>query len=198
MSSFTLNLPDHIGDQARTPSVVRYVSHLGVEMATPKHLLSEINAQLEVLGRPNHISIRDAEKIMSAVSLLPDEAQDERIYSAWRVVVITLIITRLIRPDLFPKLLKATVSEEELIAYMDATDENISQTLPDGQRNENFDSKTLNSYLIWKFIRQDGVMDQREEWPPVARCFDSFGVPHNVKGIPASIYDDWLSVFKLT
>ena len=48
--SFTLNLPDHIGDQARTPAVIRYVSHLGLEMATPKHLLDEVNVNWKSLG----------------------------------------------------------------------------------------------------------------------------------------------------
>jgi hypothetical protein len=195
--SFTLNLPDHIGDQARTPSVDHYVSHLGAEMATPQHLLKEVRAQLGVLGRRNHISIRDVGKIMSAVSLLPEEARDERVYPGWRAVAITLVITRVIRPDLFKKMIFLSFMDEELVNFMDAKDEYTNERLSTGQRNEKFEPSILLLYLIWSFIRKDGMIELKENWPPVARFFDDFGSPHNVKAIPATIYEKWLSVFKL-
>ena len=58
---------------------------------------------------------------------------------------------------------------------MDATNENISEKLPDGQYNQNFKRDILVLYLIWMFIRQDGILEQREEWPPVARWFNRVG-----------------------
>ncbi|WP_081969487.1 KAP family P-loop NTPase fold protein [Paracoccus sanguinis] len=196
--SFTLNLPDDIGDHERTPSVIQYVSHLGAAMATPKNLLAEVRRQLEVLSKCNHISIRDVGKIMSTVSLLPEEAQGERIYAGWRTATVTLIITRVIRPDLFAKLLKASIGDEELATYIGATKECISQKLADGERNPNYNHKVLILYSIWMFICHDGILDDNEEWPAVAKFFDDFGRPDNVNKIPLKIYEDWLSVFKLS
>lgn len=196
--SFTLSLPDHIGDHNRTPSIIQYTEYLGDLMATPQHLLNEILAQLEVLAKNNHISIRDVGKIMSTVSLLPDEAQGERVYPGWRAGTVTLIITRVIRPDLFPKFLEGSITNEELIAYMSAINEYVSNTLPNGQQNPNFNYRVQSLYAIWKYICCDGVLEASEDWPPVAKFFDDYGRTRDVKKIPRRIYEDWLSVFKVS
>ena len=195
--SFTLNLPDDIGDHDRTPSVIRYAKHLGLQMATPDHLLSEVVSQLKVLARQSHISIRDVGKVMSTVALLPEAAQDPGRAKGLQIIAITMIITKVIRPDIFLKLIDASVQDRELVAYMGASSECIDERLQSGDYNQNYDHEVFVLYSVWNFIRLDGVSGGDENLKSVAGIFGNFRII-SAKQMPQIIHKDWLSIFKFS
>jgi len=195
--SFTINLPDHVGDHSRTPSIIKYVDHLGKKMETPSQLLQDVRDQLNVLSRSNHVSIRDVRKILSAVALLPKNVSHGTVFPGFRIVAITLIITKIIRIDIFDKLLQASISDAELVSYMNATKQYISRKTDDDQMNPDFQHFSLLLYGIWSYLSNDGVLDPNKEWPKIESAFDNFGQPDFPKKIPLGIYEDWISAFNL-
>lgn len=192
--SLTISLPDHIGDQERTPSVIQYVEHLGSVMGTPKHLLSEICTQLKIIQRSNIISIRDVGKIMSNLSLLPVVARGDNLYEGWRMAMITMIITRVLNAEFFEKLVNLSFDEKDLILYFNAENNYIDELI-NGKPNFNYDHNTALIFEIWVYIRREGVLDDKARSDILSR---SFGRPRQIKQIPRKIYEDWLNVFEFS
>ena len=195
--SFTLSLPDHIGDQVRTRSIIAYAKTIGSKMDTPPVILKEACEQLNVLAETNNISIRDVGKIFSAMSLLPEVIQHRTTAAAHRSVTITLIITKIIRPDLFPRLLKVSINEPELITYFGAFEDNITRNLNNNRWNPKFNQNTLILFAIWRFICKDGIMESPEGWPDIAKWFDQFGSPDDVRGITQYVSENWLNDYNI-
>jgi len=196
--SFTLSLPVEIGEHRRISVAVEYASQTGMAMGIPRHLREEICDQLVVLERFNHISIRDVGKILSTAALLPDEALGEHAYWGWRATAVTLIVTKVIRPEIFRKFVSTTISRDELVQYLGAYREFISPELENGQQNRKFNSKVLSLFGIWRYLCKDWGEGGADELGRYARLFDSVGDPGEVSAIPLKVNDDWLSVFRLS
>jgi hypothetical protein len=196
--SFSMELPDHIGDAQRTPSIIQYAKTLAGSMGIPPKFTSEIVDQLRVISQVNTISVRDVGKLLSLVSLLPEEALKDNILEGWRIATVTLLITKVIQPSFSKKLTTGSASEEELVGYFGATREVISETLENGTRNPNYLHRTMILFYCWKYICRGGVSDGSDLWERLGHLFDSFGRPYEVKSIPTKIVEDWINVFRIS
>ncbi len=194
--SFTIELPDHVGDINRTLSIVHYAEHLGKLMGIPQHLIKKIEFHLEILSRNNYISIRDVGKIMSAVALLPEEAHNDRVYPGWQSVLITLVVTRVICPSIFPLLISTKIKNEKLMNYIGVNDEIIQKKISE-KENIKYNKDASLLYNIWYFIINDGKTRENDGEFSIVRMFSDYGQTHDVRNIPRKIYEDWLSVFRL-
>ena len=196
--SFSINLPKHIGDREKTLNILAYVDFLGDAMQIPPHLLGEIRQQLRIISRSTEISIRDINKIMSRLNLLPSEAQDKNTYPGWRMVAITLIITIEIRPDYFRKITSKNLSEAELEQYFGASKKYLSEFLESGDWNPDQDRELIYRYPIWKWMVSNGSSVSGEEKTQIARLFERYGHIESPVDYPEIIYDRWLSIFTFT
>ncbi|WP_111429942.1 P-loop NTPase fold protein [Rhodobacteraceae bacterium DSL-40] len=188
--SFTVTLPEHVGDDWRTSAMLKYADHLGRAMKMPDHLLEEVGTQLRILSRNNSISLRDVGKVMSMVALLPEEAQAVAAHTGLHKAAVTLVITRIIRSDIFPKLCASTISPEELVAYLGAGDDFVKEYTEDDRKNPKFDGHVLYLYRIWMNIFYENSVDKKFLSDDVFGCF-------NIKEIPVYICKNWLSNFRL-
>jgi hypothetical protein len=195
--SLTLTLPDHVGNRhLEVPVVITYAEHIAKAMNLPKVIVEEIvERQLPAVMRKNSVSIRDVGKILGAVALLPPEAINPDNFTGWRSITASMVIARIVRKDIFDKMLNASLSEAELIAYLDAMPGKIEEKLPDGERNQDYDHTTWCMYWLWKFILSNGA-HRADNWRDVGRQFSQFGDVGGVNRIPKNIFDDWLTTFK--
>lgn len=195
-----LNLPSDIGDTfAKEPASLVYLNHLMKEMGTPSHLVPIIREQFGMMVRRNEISIRDAGKIVSSFALINRDVLERTDFlKGYLEVMVTLVIARIVRPDLFPKFLDGTVGDSELMDFFGATIATVTERLND-EHNSEYDHRTYWTYMLWKYVVGDGrVEDSDEELIRLlARSFDSFGRLDDVRGIPRQIYRDWIDLFEL-
>jgi len=99
---------------------------------------------------------------------------------------------------LFVKFLQATVSDIDLAEYMGATETSIREKLPNGDQNPDYNHTMMLDHAIWTYICSNGKANKLEDGGIVSTWFSKSGLPRNAKLIPRKIYEDWLSVFKLT
>lgn len=190
--SLTIKLPDHISDPMRTKASVHYAEHLGREMELPRRLMEEVVEQIEVFGGGGGISLRQVRKILFSVSALPNEAQSDDLLFGWRVATVTLLISNLVRPDLYQALLSATATNEELVSlFADPPHGDIGI-------NDDWASNIDPRVQVWRVICGHIDSGQGEEWAFAVQAFDRVGIRRDFGKVPQKIYDDWLNVFELS
>ncbi|UWP89794.1 KAP family P-loop NTPase fold protein [Aliiroseovarius crassostreae] len=196
--SFTLELPDHVENgHTRTPNILAYARQIGEEMGIPNTILPEINEQLKVLSRTNHISIREVGKIMSTAALLPESATAECRLQGRRKLMVTLMIIKIIQPKLFSKFLNASVSRDELAKVFSATKRYTSLELDNGEYNQEYEHEVLILFETWNFICDPTRVEDKNLSGHIASSFYDFGRVWDANDILRKVNENWLSTFNL-
>ncbi len=167
-------------------------------MKVPKHLTGLVVDHLRMMQRMTPISVREAGKIVSALSLVNNEVLKKDSWMTGHLeVFVTLVIAKAVRPEFFPKLLEGTLEEAELLDYFGATISTITEK-KGGDRNPEYDHRTFWTFMLWKYILSDGQIEGTDAQllGSIARLFDSFGEPDEIREIPKQINRDWLDLFE--
>lgn len=197
----TFSLPSEIGDRynAKDTSLV-YLKHHLAEMETPQHLAERLKNHLELVSRNNKVSIRDTGKILSAVSLLDGEIlESNRVLHGWIDVTVTLLVSKIIRPDLYSKFLNASISKNELEDYFDATPERRTKIIDD-DHNPHCDHATWIQYNTWLYLVQSGELPDEapENVKAFGAQFSSWGKPDDPKSVPRDANRKWIDLFSMS
>jgi hypothetical protein len=195
--SFSMTLPEDVGDAQSTRVVLKYASHLVNKIGLPDKFAADIIEQIGIVASTTQVSLRDVGKIVSMAALLPEDALKENVFLGWRVATVTLLIMRVVNPGIYKKLLSARISDTELAALFGASSECISETLEDGKYNPKFNRRVALCYDAWRYICRNGVSDGSDRWKQLGAIFDSFGRVHDAGSIPARIHTIWLSKFRI-
>lgn len=195
--SLTLSLPDHVGNRYQeVPTVLAYAKHVAKAMQLPEAYVEEIvDSQLPGILRQNSVSIRDINKILGAVAILPNGALNPRMLGGWRSIIGSMIVARVIRKDFFDKMVNCTLSDDELVSYLDATPTRIESELPDGNQNDQYHHPTWYLYRLWQVILSDGAA-QFDGAKDVKRQFSEFGHVKGARRYPKQILDEFLNNFE--
>jgi hypothetical protein len=132
---------------------------------------------------------------LGAVAILHPEALNPRLLVGWRTLTVSLIIARVIRNDVFEKMIAGDLSKADLAVYIDATPEKISQHLPDGEHNSSYHHPTLLLYGVWNIMLFDGEDLNADDLARIRGLFDQFGRARNARAFPRQVLDDWMNTF---
>ena len=127
-----LELPDEIRvEDGQKQNVLSYLDYLCREMKIPDHIGKWLKIRIKLVSRANPVSLRHIEHIVSAVALASSEAleyeNDNSYYgSIYSIkipegrfaVMVDLIISRIVCPELHPRFLDATISGDDLKLYL--------------------------------------------------------------------------------
>lgn len=166
-------------------------------MGVPDHLSNILKQNMSLVIRSNDVSIRDIGKIVSTINLLSVGARKNTdIPRGWLEVLITLVVVKTVRPDLYVCFRDANISDMQILEYLGANIEDL-EPKRGGARNEVFDREVYYFYWIWIFLTGSPLFQEIEEQLAgmIARSFDSFGDPDNPSGIPQRVERDWIDVF---
>ncbi|MCY3674559.1 MAG: P-loop NTPase fold protein [Paracoccaceae bacterium] len=170
-----LSLPNEIidGDQTKQ-NVLEYLDHLCQEMQVPKHIGSTLKKQVGFVSRANPISLRQIQHIVSAV-LLVDETVLKMLDTPNRSILYVmndLIISRVVRNDIYQKFLTGAITEEDLLSYYGEPDFKSVKTVDGKQRIPPYNkSQIWWQYHVWLYLSQqprgefpeDSTLDQNDK-----------------------------------
>lgn len=195
--SIEMQLPAHAGDPRHTKVPIKYLEVTAKKMNVSDHILDEVRTQIEMLLPRNHISIRDVGKILSSSALLPEQIQQGRIFLSAKFLIFNLLITRIIRPDLFRAMIESRIDAADLEDYFGGEDTYFREYLPGGAFNPNFDRKIQYRLKVWNYvIRGDGPenhgVDQK-----IAGELEEFLQREHPNRLPAIFNERFLRYFDL-
>lgn len=194
--SLTLSLPEVAEDQERTPATVIYARHVGCQMKIPDALVDALANHLKVVAAANQVTIRDVSRVLSRISLLPEHVLTKRYLAGWIEVMLTLLVSKEVRPDLYPKFRGATAGPEEIASYFGAKPENTTQRINEGW-NQQYSHEIVWRQMSWLYVTQDGKLPDQEDARTVAQLFSTHFAHTNPRNIPERINRDWLDLFKI-
>ena len=100
-----------------------YLDHLIKESEIPEHLRYSLKQQVKLVSQSNPISLRQIEHITAAVKLALvsiNDLENRNFGNGQYDIMNCLIISKVVRSDLYPKFLSATITPEDLIDYLGA------------------------------------------------------------------------------
>lgn len=200
--SFTMHLPDVVGNRGQTPSIIKYAEVTGSKMKIDEQLLGEVCSQLQSFNRENQISIRDVGKILSTVSVLPRESYNYNYKYTCRFILITLIIVRVIRVEVFQSLRESSIDVEAFANLIGATSKRIEPKLSNGDRNRDYCHDIAFLLNVWQCIIGNNVNIEDECNQVLKKLFDWGGQPQffdddDIRNTPKLVYENWMSSVEL-
>lgn len=198
----TLDLPDEFTDDTnrQKQAVIVYLDHLLECMGIPQQIADLLRKQVKTVSRANQVSLRDVGSIVSSVSLASVEVTEnpENYFEGWIMVMIDLIVSRIVRPDLHPRFLDATVTPSELESYLGANGDVLQEEIG-GERNPDYDNDIALRYHTWLFLARNGKTtdDDPKILKYIPRLFSDYGrlAERTPQRIPMNIHRQWLDRF---
>lgn len=194
----TLELPNHLGAEHQSKQApIIYLEHLITEMGVPKHIGNRLLSQVKIVSQNNDVSMRDVGKIVSSVTLANSEVLEKETWMpGWIDVMIDLIVSKIIRPDLYPKFLNATVDANDLESYLGATERVLSVNLGD-EHNPDYNHEIFWSYNTWLYLSQNGRLDSGDTdlVRAIGQQFDTYGRVNDGRSLPMKVHHKWLDQF---
>lgn len=122
-----LELPDEVEHPAyQNWDVWLYLERLIKQLEISEQIGNSLKFQIELVARTNSITLRQIEQIVSAIKLANNVyLTNENIDPGYFHVMNDLIISRIVRPDLYPKFLDATITPEDLKSYLGTNDNEL-------------------------------------------------------------------------
>jgi len=175
-----------------------YLDQLLEQMEIPEHVGRPLKYQIELVARNNSITLRQIEQILLAVKLANSVyLTNEYIEPGCFDVMNDLIISNVLRHELYPKFLDATITHEELKSYLGTNDNELGSEL-----DTDYNPRASSSYYSWLYLTENERFNEANEklrhriTNYKFRQY-SFLSPHiRPREIPKKIHREWLDLFR--
>lgn len=196
--SFTMELPEDIGDPVKTPAIFKFARHYAQTIQLPNQLMTALIRQIAILDRTNDISIRDVEKILSSAALLPTAVLQGRFNAGYEAILVTLLISRVIKPDFFRTLVGSAATATELGHFIGTSPASRDHRHKTVQWMSDYDFQAELLFQMWDYVCSNGKSVDADGRYKAAEMFGVYRRPSNPTGIPKFLYDDALSFIRTT
>ena len=168
-----------------------YLDRLCEQLKIPEHVGRPLKFQIVLVARKNSITLRQIEQMVMAVKLANDVyLTNENIDRGCLDVMNDLIISRIVRPDLYPKFLDATISPKELKSYLGINDNKLGRESDPG-----YNSRASISYYSWLYITENERFNEANEQLRKTIPNYKFGPHISPRDLPQKIQREWLDLF---
>ncbi|ANH06255.1 P-loop NTPase fold protein [Shinella sp. HZN7] len=193
--SITFTLPETVGGHEGKLAILAFAEQLCKRTEIPAQIATPFREHLEVVAKVNRVSMRDVVRMVTSLTLLPRKVLTENFLRGWIEVLITLVVSREIRPDLYPKFRRSALTEEEISSYLGSVPEVIMEKSDGGAHNERYDHEAFWRHYAWLYIVSGGALENKDTEKGVMGIFSSGFSRREPRSIPQKIGREWLDLF---
>jgi hypothetical protein len=166
--SLSLQLPQFVGGRDSVHASIRYLVTTGAEMGINQKALELTSDQIKLAIKSTSVTLRDIEKILTRLALLPKRKEFQRNYPGYQFIIVTLILWQVLKRDYFLKAMKQTLA-------MEAVDEffGITEAMLDGN-SPAYEHKAYIISGVWRYALTGQSLDENDKGQ-FAKFFDDFG-----------------------
>jgi hypothetical protein len=190
--SISMHLPENVPGPRAARAPMKYFEAAGLEMGIEQGLMDVAKKQLELLTRSSRISLRDVEKFLSRLALLPNRAKIGQYLWGWKELIVTLTLMRAVKPELFNLATEGRVVSKDIRDFFGITPEMINA---DARDSEVYDHSAYILDGLWQFVLSGGQEPQnaREQF---GRGLDQFGM-RGTRNLLSELKRDFFSSFEI-
>lgn len=198
--NLSFSLP-RVVDRRNSVSVLsKYARKLIGEMGLQRDFAEHCVELIACVADGRKIALRDVEKILSKVALLPQQDKLPTFLSGWIDIICVMTVSSVIDPDLHTKFLAGTASNKEIRNFLNAP-ESVTLESSDEGRNRNYDHQRSLWFYTTHYCCGAETLENTDRVPSwlneIGTRFDRFGHEGDPKQIPASIQSDFVDLFRL-
>jgi len=185
--TITLELPRLIANKENRSAVIEYFDKMSVAMGLNKSIAEEAIKQLELSISVHKASLRDIERILSRIALLPKKTEFPSYEFGWKLVIVSLLLIKVFDAEMFSRFENGSGNVGDIQNFY-----GINPEIIDGKS----DQYNHGAYLlihIWTYILLDGKGGHD---PMAARTFGVFGLSQP-KRIIANVSKDYFGFFEI-
>jgi hypothetical protein len=151
--SISMQLPEFVDGGNESRAITKYFENVSQKMGIDPNIISLTLPHLILASGPSRISLRDVEKILSRLVVMPERKAMNGFSGAWKTLIITLVIIQVVRPDLYRLAVVGALKIEAIESFYGIRAEMIQRS------NERGSSYNRSAYIIqgvWAFALSGG------------------------------------------
>lgn len=186
--SLSLSLPQHVGNDLSAHASICYFRATAKEMGIEPKMSEVAGDLLSMTLKGTQISLRDIEKVLTRLVLLPQKKEFHRFYSGYQTLIISLVLWQVLKPELFRRALKRKLTVAEIEEFFGMTEDMLKR-----------DSETYkhDAYFlrgVWQLVLT-GTVDVEEDKAHFAKTLDSFG---RIGRVMEMLERDYFGLFEIS
>ncbi|TCK27998.1 KAP-like P-loop domain-containing protein [Ancylobacter aquaticus] len=188
--SISMNLPEDIPGHQNIKSQVKYFEISADSMGIEHNLAIVCKRQIEIVADAVGMSLRDVEKILSRLALLPKRKELGRYYPAWQEIVVSLVLMQVLRPDMFRMAISGRIEISQIDEFYGRSE--FASEVEDIDANK-YHVETIHE--MWKYVINKGIVEDGSE-NHISKSFDGWG-GRRVGNFIKNIKRDFFSTFEV-
>lgn len=187
--SVSMRLPEKTGGQGAARAEVKYFRHAASKMGIDDKLVDIVADQLGMAVEPAGISLRDIERMLTRLVLLPRRKEIPNYYYGYQFIVVTLVIWQVVRPDLFRAVMRRDLTINEVDAFFSI----LPKQLDRASRSDSYNHKAYLLHGLWLYSLTGAAEPDTENF---AKEFDTLGSRGHER-ILENIERDFFGLFEI-
>jgi len=189
--TISMQLPNFVeGQEGKRPELKyfeRSAEHMGIE----KGLSDVAKNQLDLAVGSAKISLRDVERILTRLALLPKRNEIGNFLWGWKELIVSLVLLQVMRPTLFEAAFGGTIKVADINDFYGISPEISHEARGSGKYS-------YYAYLIhglWSFVLNTGKFSDKDR-EQFSKAFDQFGL-RETDQILSRLQRDFFSTFEI-
>ena len=187
-----MQLQEFADEDGRVLAPVKYFEASAEMMGIGAKVVEAMSTQLKLSVRASSISLRDIEKVLMQLALLPQRKGLDGFLWGWQVLIVSLALFRAVQPRLFERAIKGNILISEVEEFYGIRPEMLNRSNSQG-RTYRHDAFIIRA--CWEFaLTGPGPEGEVKQ---VSKGFDDFGT-RSFEAIIPGIERDFFRFFEIT
>lgn len=189
--TLSMELPEHVDPHGDQQAQIRYLEAMVRQIGVEGSLRSDVSAALTFVMRSRQVSLRDIERILTRLVLLPLDEPWQDYLPGWRTLIVGTVLFQVIEPDVFRKEMHGQLKVDDIHAFYGITADMLDR---EAGRSEGYDRLAHRLHMEWSFAIT-GKVEGLANIQSVAERFDSWGETDHSRILPG-LMRKYFSTFK--
>jgi len=185
--SLSTHLPLLVGQNSNIHATIKYLQSAGAEMGIEPKAIEITVDQIGLAIGKNTVSLRDVEKIMTRLALLPRRKEFARTYFGYQVVIISLVLWQVLKPEFYYHAVRNSLETEEIEKFFGITPAMLDS------KSEQYNHTAYLITGIWQYAL-NGTAKKEEDVLDFAKTFDTYG---RATKILSNVERDYFRIFEV-
>jgi hypothetical protein len=189
--SFSMHLPEFVNGYRDSRAQIKYFQSTAKSMGIGQNLTEHVTNHLELAIASVGISLRDVEKILMRLVLLPGRQSIPVHYPGWSILTVSLVLFQVMKPEFYRAAFNRTLTIKEIDTFYGIKPEMVDRS----SRRRGYNHY---AYLIrgsWLFTLTEGSEPANDEF---YKSFDGFQMDSDeARRILSKIERDHFGLFEI-